>query len=68
MEEAYGLPLKEVPPGKVFDIRYYPAREWVLIYLDRETYDSIRKACEEHKIDVKKAIYGSLIRIREVLK
>jgi hypothetical protein len=62
-----GISMKEVPQGKVFDIRYYRDREWVLIFMDKKTFESLKALCDKRNLDIRKVLYGSLMKTKELL-
>lgn len=59
---------REIPSSRVFDVRYYKDRLWVLIFMDRETFESLKTLCEARGLDVKKVVYGSIMKTRDLLR
>jgi len=62
------IPERTVPSSRVFDIRQYREKDWVLIFMDKETYESLKALCEARGLDVKKVVYGSIMKTRDLLR
>lgn len=62
------IPVREVPSSRMFDIRHYRERKWVLIFMDTETFESFKALCEAKGLDVKKVMYGAIMRTKELLR
>ena len=64
----FEIPSREISPSRIFDVRYYRDRLWVLIFMDRETFESLKSLCDARGLDVKKVVYGSIMKTRDILR
>jgi len=64
----FEIPSREIPQSRIFDVRYYRDRLWVLIFMDRETFESLKSLCDARGLDVKKVVYGSIMKTRDILR
>jgi len=62
------IPNMEIPSSRLFDVRTYKERNWVLIFFDRDLWENFREVCEKKGLDPKRVLYGSLIKIRKQLE
>ena len=63
-----GVPVKDVPSSRTFDIRSYKGPgDWVLIFMDKETFESLKKLCEAKGLDVRKVLWGGIMKSKELL-
>ena len=62
------IPVKDIPSDKIFDVRVYRDRPWIMFFMSREIYEELKSLCDERGLDVKKVIYGSIMKAREILK
>jgi len=41
------IPVKDIPSDKVFDVRVYRDRPWIMFFVSREIYEELKSLCDE---------------------
>ena len=62
------IPCKELPPSRLWDIRVYKERPWVMLFMERQSWEEFAELCRQRGLDPKKVMYGTFIKIRDQLR
>ena len=66
--EMKEIPYATPPSEKVFDVKDYAGREWTMIFLDKKFFKRIEDLCKKRGLDPRKVLYGTLLKLVQILK
>lgn len=62
------VPYRDIPPSKILEVKSYRDREWVMLIIDKKTFEELKTLCESKGLDVRKVLYGTLVQLKDALE